>query len=129
LPTLYFSADMSAFTASARLASMMSGKRTEEIEEAMALGGGERFEIEEALRPLEDTYTFSFGSPITWGQVDEEIAAFVEFNDEFPQVMVFDNLMDIEGAETDYSGQMEAMGYIMELARLTGALCLVLHHA
>lgn len=127
LPTLYFSADMSAFTASSRLASMMTGDTTEMVEAGMGAGGRHRMEYLNALSGL--PFTFSFGSPITWHAVDEEVEAWVELWDNYPAVFVFDNLMDFEGAESDYTEQMAVMSGLTELARATGATVIVLHHA
>ncbi|MCC2278871.1 AAA family ATPase [Streptomyces sp. ET3-23] len=127
LPTLYFSADMSAFTASSRLASMATGDTTEMVEAGMAAGGRHRQEYLSALAG--SNITFAFGSPITWKAVDEELEAFIELWDAFPQVFVFDNLMDFEGAESDYTEQMSVMSNLTELARATGATVIVLHHA
>ncbi|KOG26832.1 AAA family ATPase [Streptomyces viridochromogenes] len=127
LPTLYFSADMSAFTASSRLASMQTGDTTEMVEAGMGAGGRHREEYLAALAPL--NVTFSFGSPINWKTVDEELEAYVELWDAYPAVMVFDNLMDFEGAESDYTEQMAVMSGLTELARATGATVIVLHHA
>lgn len=127
LPTLYFSADMSAFTASSRLASMQTGDSTEMVEAGMAAGGRHREEYLAALAHL--NITFSFGSPITWKTVDEELEAYVELWDAYPAVMVFDNLMDFDGAESDYTEQMSVMSGLTELARATGATVIVLHHA
>lgn len=127
LPTLYFSADMSAFTASVRLACTVSGDDTETVEAAMAKGGAER---DRYLRLLEDlNITFSFGSPITWRQVEEELEAWVELNNAYPEAVFFDNLMDFEGGETDYTEQMATMQTITEFSRETGATTFVLHHA
>ncbi|MFG2850890.1 AAA family ATPase [Streptomyces mirabilis] len=127
LPTLYFSADMSAFTSSSRLASMQTGDTTEMVEAGMAAGGRHREEYLAALAHLD--ITFAFGSPITWQAVDEELAAFIELWDAYPQVIVFDNLMDFDGAESDYTEQMSVMSGLTELARATGATVIVLHHA
>lgn len=127
LPTLYFSADMSAFTASSRLASKRTGLTTEQVEEAMARGNGDRAKVVEAL--ADSKITFSFGSPITWRQVEDEMDAYVELWDAYPQVVVYDNLMDFEGAESDYAEQMAVMSGVTEFARDTGATTFVLHHA
>lgn len=127
LPTLYFSADMSAFTASVRLACKETGDDTEVVERAMAQGGPARDKYIEALDRL--NITFSFGSPITWRQVDEELEAQLELKNEHARVIIFDNLMDFEGGETDYSEQMATMQTITELARTTGSTVFVLHHA
>lgn len=126
LPTLYFSADMSAFTASSRLACMKEGLTTEELEVAMRDPQRKR-EILADLRDL--PIIFAFGSPITWRRVEEEIEAYVELWDAYPEVMVFDNLMDFENAESDYSEQMAVMGNVTELARETGTTPFIMHHA
>ncbi len=127
LPTLYFSADMSAFTASSRIASMMTGDNTEMVEAGMAAGGEHRARYLEAL--ADSNITFSFGSPITYRAIDEELEAYVELWDAYPEVIVFDNLMDFDGAESDYTEQMAVMSNATELARATGATVMLLHHA
>lgn len=125
LPTLYFSADMSGFTASLRLASMVSGHGNERIEAEVDQGNGDYYTG--LLNTL--NMTFSFGSPIRWQSVDEELLAYVELWDAYPQVIVFDNLMDFEDAEASYDAQMRVMQVSTELARDTGATVIVLHHA
>lgn len=127
LPSLYFSADMSAFTASSRLASMATNDPTEVVEAGMAAGGKHRARYLDALAG--SNITFSFGSPITWRQVDQEMEAWVELHNSYPEVIVFDNLMDFDGAESDYTEQMSVMSNVTELARHTGATVIILHHA
>lgn len=127
LPTLYFSADMSAFTASSRLASMMTKDTSAMVEAGMAEGGKYRQGYIDALANL--NITFSFGSPITWRAVDEELEAYVELWDAYPEVIICDNLMDFEGAESDYTEQMAVMQGATELARHTAATVILLHHA
>lgn len=124
LPTLYFSADMSPFTASSRIACKRTDQTTEEVEAGMAVNPSPYVE---AL--ANSNITFSFGSPITWHQVDEELKAYVELWDAYPQAIVFDNLMDFDGAESDYTEQMAIMSNATELARETGATTFLLHHA
>jgi AAA domain len=127
LPTLYFSADMSPFTASSRIASMTTGDTTEMVELGMAAGGEHRAGYLEAMK--DSRIQFSFGSPITWRQIDEELEAYVELHNAFPEIIVFDNLMDFEGAESDYTEQMAVMSGATEIARSTGATVIILHHA
>lgn len=129
MPALYFSADMSAFTASARVASMRTGLTTEQVEYTMSSQGDleERERIKDALRGSK--IKFSFGSPITLRQVDEELEAYVEYENAFPTLIVFDNLMDFQGAEHDYTAQMEVMSMATELSRNTGSTVILLHHA
>lgn len=126
LPTLYFSADMSAFTAATRVAGMQTGYTTGAIENLMRTDGVEREKIVGSLQDL--NLQFAFGK-ITWEGLDEELAAYVELHNAFPEVIVVDNLMDIEGCSTDYQPQMEAMDSLTALARTTGATVIVLHHA
>ncbi|ROR95534.1 AAA domain-containing protein [Salana multivorans] len=125
LPTLYFSGDMSAFDASTRLASMVSGETVPMIE--AAFDAGTQTEYVDAL--AESKVTFVFGAPITWQRVTDALEAYVELWDAYPEVLVIDNLMDLDGAESDYSVQMEAMSIVTELARETGATVFILHHA
>lgn len=125
LPTLYFSADMSAFTASARLASMATGETTEDVEVGMKQGRAEYY-LEALAR---SKIQFAFGSPITWRRVEEELEAYVELWNAYPKVIVLDNLMDFEDAESDYSEQMAVMSEVTEMARYTESTVIVMHHA
>src|SRR5690606_10753406 len=124
--TLYFSADMSPFTASARVASMFTGFTTEQVEERMLRGGRERQECLDAIADV--PITFAFGS-LDWEVVDQELEAHVQLWDAYPDVIVFDNLMDFDGAYSDYSEQMAVMSNSTALSRETGATTIVMHHA
>ncbi|MFC0622798.1 AAA family ATPase [Kribbella deserti] len=125
LPTLYFSADMSPFTASTRLASLLVGETTGQVEKGMTGPGRSRYL--DAL--AESQISFAFGSPITWTQIDEEIDAYVELWNAYPRIVAFDNLMDFQGAQADYQEQMTVMQGITELAHSTGITPIVMHHA
>ncbi len=125
LPTLYLSADMSSYTAASRLACMATGDSTEMVERTMAEGDSQRYL--DALKS--SNISFSFGSPITWRGIDEELEAYVELWDAYPKVIVLDNLCDVEGAESDYVAQMAVMASCTEMARETGATVIVMHHA
>lgn len=127
LPTLYFSADMSKFTASARLASMATGDTTEMVEAGMQAGGEHADRYTTAL--AQSNIQFCFDSPIKMKGVDEELLAYTELHNRHPSVIVFDNLMDFENAESDYTEQMAVMSTVTELARETGATVIILHHA
>jgi hypothetical protein len=127
LPTLYFSADMSGFQASSRLASMATGHTVERVSSGLAEAGVERDFYLNSVSDL--NLNFSFGSPIRWQSIDEEIEAWVELNDGYPEVIVIDNLMDFDGAQSGYDTQMETMAGVGELSRATGATVIILHHA
>lgn len=125
LKTMYFSADMSRDDATARVAANLTGATRDEIDRDRDNGNAEKYT--EALTKA--PFVWSFQTPITWQSVDEHIEAYVELHDEYPGLFVFDNLMDIDGAESEYSAQMEAMQRLTELARFTGSTVIVLHHA
>lgn len=126
LKTLYFSADMSRFTASARVASMVLGVPTEEIEVRMAKGGWERQECIEALKSVPITFAFD---DLGWPTVDKQIKAWAEIWNQYPDIVVFDNVMDFEGAEADYQIQMGVMSSATAFARDIGCTTVMLHHA
>ena len=127
LPTLYLSADMSPFTAAVRLASMKNSMTTDQVVEQIAKGGRAKDEIFESIADL--NIVFSFGNPIKWMGVQDEINAYVELWDTYPKVIVVDNLMDIEDCDSDYTAQQAAMSELTAIARNTGATTMILHHA
>ena len=127
LPTLYFSADMNGFQYSSRLAGIMGGYTTEQCERMMR---GSRTEQEQLLRSVEGLNMISsFETPIRWESISYQLEAYVELHNAYPEVMVFDNLMDFEGGESDYSLQMENLQILDEMKRETGSTIIVLHHA
>lgn len=125
--TLYLSADMNASTATTRLACMATGDSTELVEAGMEAGDEHRQRYLDAI--ADSRIVFSFSSPITWRAIDEELTAYVELWNAYPEVIVVDNLMDCDGAESDYTEQMAWMSGLTELARNTGSMVLILHHA
>lgn len=125
LPTLYFSADMSADTATLKIAALRTQRTISEVEDAKARG--EAQEYNEALR--QSKIEFSFRSPITFPNIIGELNAWVTLHNSYPEVIVIDNLQDMEGGESDYSEQMFNMSALSDLCRQTGSTVIVLHHA
>jgi len=125
LDTLYLSADMSAFQASSRLAASITQRTVDEIE--MDFGQGEADYAVEALQ--ESGVRFSFRSPIWWEEMTDEINAWVTLYNRYPEAIVVDNLMDLDGGEADYQAQMFGMQVLSDLSREIGATIVVLHHA
>ena len=126
LPCIYFSGDMSPYTASTRVAASITGETAQEIEQGMLDPERRDYYVR---RLNEVPMQFSFGAPITWHRVEEEIDAYVELWDKFPDVIVVDNLKEMDGAESEYQAQMDAMAGLTDLARATGSTVMVLHHA
>lgn len=125
LPTLYCSGDMSPFEATSRLVSLQTGESSDVIEAKMLGGDKERY-----LRSLDDVNVqFSFGQPIRFSGIEAELDAYVEVHNAYPEVIVVDNLMDIEGCESEYVAQQAAMQDLAGLSRDTGSTVIVTHHA
>ena len=127
LRILYLSADMSSFTASTRIAGMLLDLTTEEVEFEMKQGGERAKRVLDVLANL--PIVFAFDSPISGRTIDDNLNAYVEVWDEFPDLIVVDNLMDIEGCDSDYTAQMDALQKLTAIGRETGSAMLVLHHA
>lgn len=126
LPTLYLSADMSLYGASVRFAGTRLGWNQYEVEAAMA-EGGEKAQV--ILDELADVNVTLVPGAITIPKIDAAIGAFIEQTNNYPAILVVDNLMDIEGSTSDYTEQMEAMQILHDLGRETGMTIFVLHHA
>lgn len=127
LRTLYFSADMSDKEASLRLASCIEGVDVNTVQARIDAGGDDARRILDRLDA--SGVSFSFGSPIRWSDLEAEIGAWVEIWDEFPEVLVVDNLMDCEESESGYEAQMATMQSLHDMCRETGMTVIVLHHA
>ena len=127
LPTLYMSGDMTAFEATSRLICMETGHTVEDVERWWSdpeYGAQYRKVLDES------NITFSFGQPITWKAIEHEIEAWVELYNEYPPIIVIDNLMDVEGcSDEDNATQREAMSNFSSLCRETGSTIIVIHHA
>ena len=127
LPTLYMSGDMTPFEATSRLACMETGDETEDVEkwwDHPVEGARYRDALDKS------NIKFSFGQPITWANINAEIEAWVELYNEYPPVIVIDNLMDVEGCEDeDNATQRSAMQNFSALCRETGSTIFVIHHA
>jgi hypothetical protein len=125
LPTLYYSLDMDAFTAACRQAAIVTGHRLEGIAAAMESGGEGWYEDE--LDGSE--VAFCFDTTPELPDIQAEMDAYVELNDLYPSVVVVDNLLNIECGEGTHGDYKHVMKQLQSLARQTGALVIVLHHA
>lgn len=129
LPTLYFSGDMSPFTAGVRMASIATGYTSEQIEENLKFGGALADPIESAVSREVGHVEFVFANPITVERVKAELSLFVLLRNELPKVVVFDNLMDFDQASDDYQMQMTTMQSVAMMTREMGFTTIVVHHA
>lgn len=126
LPCLYFSGDMQPSTAASRVAAMRLRCSSDTVRDlADEVHGMDR--IHDALG--DSHIRFVFQSPITWRRVDAELEAYVALYNAYPEIIVVDNLMDIDGCTSDYAEQMDAMQNLTALSRATGSMVIVTHHA
>lgn len=125
LPTLYFSADSSSFTASTRLAAAYTGDQIKAV--AHALSGGGAGYYEDVLD--ESPVRFCYDPNPTHDVIYAELNAWVEAWDSFPDVIVVDNLMDVAGGgDSEFAAYKDVLMGLKKLARETEAMVLVLHH-
>ena len=123
LKTMYFSGDMSAFQASVKLACAV---RHEDIETVVSrLDSSERQGI---LEQIPTNITLVFGE-ITFAGINRHLDAYVELYNEYPELIVIDNLMDIDGCQGDYTAQTDAMQWLHVLNRDIGSAVWVMAHA
>src|SRR5674476_643068 len=126
LPTLYFSADMAQHTAITRLGAILTGETVDQVS-----SGLESIEANRYVEALVDSnLRFCFDPDPTPGTITEELEAWVEMWDSFPEVIVIDNLMDMNvDSDSELMANKQMMLYAKSLARDTGAAIFILHHA
>jgi len=125
VPTLYFSADSSSFTASTRLAAAYTGDATEKVAEGMRAGGAGYYEAVLDESPIR----FCFDPNPTHTTIADELDAWVERWDDWPRLVIVDNLMDVVGAgDSEFAAYKDVLLGLKTIARETEAAILVLHH-
>lgn len=127
MPALYNCWDMPAFTAAVRHAAIVTGDETSRISAQLAEDGPAAGYYEEALE--EGVLEYCFDTKPELPDIQQEIDAWVEKYDSYPDVIVCDNLLNIDGAEEDHRVQKFILRELQDLARRTEALVFVLHHA
>ena len=127
LPALYNCWDMPAFTAAVRHAAIVTGDETSVISRHLGEDGPGGAYYEDALSGGVLEYCFDTKPELP--DVQQEIDAWVEKYDAYPDVIICDNLLNIDGAEEDHRVQKFILRELQDLARRTGALVFVLHHA
>ena len=121
--TLYFSADSSPHTASTRIAAIATGHTVNTVTAGLAAGAGDYYS--EALEDSKVQWCFD-SSPST-EDIEQELAAYVEAWDAWPDLIIVDNLMNVQASE-EFEGLKFVMSELHSLARTTGSLVIVLHH-
>lgn len=126
LPTIYFSADSAAHTAVSRTVACLTGEKYRDILGALEEESGQAY-CEDILSDAK--IEFCFDPDPTMETIRDEIFAWVEMYDNYPKVMIVDNLMDVvSDNDNEYAGYKEILLVLKRLARETGAAIFVLHH-
>lgn len=124
---LYMCWDMPAATAISRQAAVITGHRVVDILHIFDQDSPEAGFYEDALD--ESNLEFCFDRRPALTDVQAEVDAWVEKYDEYPDFIVCDNLLNIDGAEEDHRAQKFILRELHTLASETGACIHVLHHA
>lgn len=126
LPALYMSADMAQHTATARLVASLSGDSTDNVFRGLSAGAEDYYaEYLESCK-----LRFCFNPNPDFGDIQGEVDAWVEAWDEYPRIIVIDNLLDVvpSAGDNEFSGYKSILLDAKTLARTTGAAVIVLHH-
>lgn len=128
VPALYLSADSDEFTQTTRAMSILNGWPMEKSAQMY------RDDKEQAVKTLDSTNVlFDFNPSPTLNQLEDVVKATVELMDDYPQMIVVDNITNVisgfAGNDEDPFGGLELLNdYLHSLARNTGACVVGLHH-
>lgn len=126
-PTLYFSADSDSAVQTSRLAAMITGINHSSIRDQMGKDPAQAARFRDVLTA--SNVQFSFDSNPDIYDMEAEVSAWVELYDEYPKIIVVDNLRNIyTGQDTEHSGYKMVQQMLIDLSRQTGACVLTLHH-
>lgn len=125
---LYLSCDSDAATMTSRLGAMLTGYPASKVRDEMTSDDQARDYYGDVMSTSQ--LTFCFDSNPSVADIEDELSAYVELHDRFPDVVIVDNLMDVfAGGESELSGHKFVLIELKRLARETGAAVFVLHHA
>lgn len=126
ITVLYVCADMDQHTASTRLVASVTGDTTTDVAEGLALGAEDYYAGLLGNLPVR----FAFAPNPTFDDIKDELDAWVELWDEYPRVIVIDNLLDIipTAGDNEFAGYKTILLDAKTLARETGAAVFILHH-
>lgn len=126
LRALYFSADMAAHTATTRYGALVLDQTVDWVADAIENGGSEYVSDELSQSKIQ----WCFDSSPDMQDIADELDAYVELFDAYPEIIICDNAMNIEGSSDEGTGGLRyILSELHRLARETGSAVLVLHHA
>lgn len=129
VPSLMYSADSDAFTQLSRSIANLSDMKVSTAAE-MILEGRITDDIKEDLRRI--PLLIDYDSSPTPFDIEEILLAYYELCNEFPKLVVVDNITNVVTESRDgsdpFSGLEALMDYLHDMARVTSACVLGLHH-
>lgn len=126
VPTLYVSADSDAATQLSRLHAMTTGIQPKDTRQHLKEQENAGRIADNLSRSLVE---FCFDSNPDAFDIEDELNAWVELYDSYPEVIVVDNLRNIySGQESDHAGYKAVQQRLIDISRETGACVITLHH-
>lgn len=124
VPTLYISADSDAATQISRLAALVTGEESRSIRRNLEVAPDYYAE-----QLAGSNIHFSFDSNPDYYDIEEEIDAWVEMFDTYPEIIVVDNLRNVfSGQESEHLGYKTIQQKLIDLARQSHACVITMHH-
>lgn len=128
VPTLYFSVDSDESIQVSRAASIVTGQSMEKSKADFR-----KRDMGDATAGIQDTWVQMDYDAVTVDDIQSALRAYDALYEEWPQLIVIDNVSNIQPEPTDagemLSGSDLLMDYFNKLARNTGAAVIGLHHA
>jgi replicative DNA helicase len=127
VPSLYFSADTDQQTMAVRASAILTGWRTEDVENAFEQGLTEALEIQLGNQ---QHLQFNFAAPIEQAVMEGELRAYRQMYGDYPFLIVVDLLanLDLENDTGGFQKLEENCDFLHELARETGAHVMAVTH-
>jgi len=129
VPTLMYSADSDAFTQLSRAIANLGDMKVSTAAE-MILQERVTDEIKDSLRDI--PLLIDYDSSPTPHDIEEILMAYYELCNEFPKLVVVDNITNVVTDASDsgdpFSGLEALMDYLHDMARTTAACVIGLHH-
>ena len=127
VPTLFISADTDEATMRIRAAAHLMQRPAREVEEMMASSGS--VIVDEELEVLDEFLFLAYEPAPSLDDIWEEALAVEEVLGRWPELIVVDNLMNVQGESDGEWQEMRAnMQHFHTLARKIDACIMVLHH-
>lgn len=122
---LFFSADSDRGTVGNRVGASLTNWRIDEVEKFLLEGNPAVWDAVEDVTHI----GYCFDSSPSYDQIQEEVIAYALLHGRWPNVIVVDNLVDVDGDTSGYEGLAETASWLKLMASETGAAVILLHHA